>query len=261
MNGVIKTWAELKQLKENKLLSLQYVESDVYYNIFINDGCIVYFTELWKDTSKVKGIDVTQNNLDLADFNTNYKSDCNTSIAPISADGKNIVRAESRPLDCTTMFTCSGDSSSQIGDGKVMKWDFSNDIDDLEMPSGFSGKRKRIEISFLDGIYLKEGTIYYHDAPKGAYISLYIVCPSGQYYYDNDGNLQQATEDTIITCFVCNHQMIGTVAMGDELNTETCSDKIPSTYKFWVEITVPSTDSSSHGYVSMELYRTRTIVL
>ena len=55
-------------------------------------------------------------------------------LNPISLDGKEVVKAESRPPGMQTSFTMSGDNQ-KIGDGKELKWDFSND-DDL---GGISG--------------------------------------------------------------------------------------------------------------------------
>ena len=76
---------------------------------------------------------------------------------PLSPDGKEVVRAESRPEDTTTCFTGIGDSAEGIGDGKEFSWDFSNDDDIVEAPSGM--KRKRIEFKFLDSVWIKEGTL------------------------------------------------------------------------------------------------------
>lgn len=178
---------------------------------------------------------------------------------PKSDDGKDIVRAESRPLNTTTIFVGKADNTG-IGDGKELKWDFSNADDDISTPPS-NCKQKRLEFKFLDDIYVKEGTIYFHNTKKGSYIDLYVVCPNGQYYYDNNGDLQQATEDTIVSHYVIHSFIQGDCPMGDELNTESCSSKIPSNYKFWLDITVPDTDSSSNGYVNLELYRERTVIL
>lgn len=178
---------------------------------------------------------------------------------PKSDDGKTIVRAESRPLNNTTVFTCRGDSGSNIGDGKIIAWDFSNDDDEISAPEGY--KRKRLEFSFLDGIYVKEGACYHFDSPKGCYVDFYIVCPDGQYYYDNNGDLKQASVDMVIHHYVNHHFIQGSVPMGDELNTESCSQSIPNNYKFWVDVTTPDSDVNSNGFISLEIYRERTVIL
>lgn len=253
------TWSDLKQLLITKILNLQYVEDSIKYKIFVIDNGIVYITKIWKNCNNVSGLNETQNNLDKVDFETNYKTIANKPITPKSKDGKTIIRAESRPLNTTTCFTGKGDSDTDIGKGSELRWDFSNSDGDISAPSGY--KRKRIEFKFLDEIYVKEGAVYFFDTQTGSYLDLYIVCPQGQYYYDNNGDLKQASEDTPIAHYVISHWMIGDCPMGDELNTEVCSKKIPNNYKFWLEITVPDPDSTCKGHISLELYRKRTIVL
>lgn len=80
-NQIYKTWTELKLfLSAPKELKLQYHEFDYYYHIFTFEAGYEYFTELWIDTSKVQGIDITQNNLDKTDFEDNYKASANQAI-------------------------------------------------------------------------------------------------------------------------------------------------------------------------------------
>jgi len=177
---------------------------------------------------------------------------------PIDSEGKPYVRAESRPICCTTYFTTCGDNGA-IGNGKRFAWDFSNSDDDITPPTGY--KRKRIEFHFIDIFYMKEGTVYYHNKLKGSYFDQYVVCPAGYYYYKNDGTPALAAEDTIISHYVIKHPMQGSVPMGDELNSESCSSGIPSYYKFWIDVTVPDTDILSNGIIEVEAYRDRTVIL
>ena len=189
------------------------------------------------------------------------KRDLSASKNPLSDDNKEMIRTESRPIGTTTWFTGAGDVAGDIGGGKELAWDFSNDDDIIAMPSGESGKRKRLEFSFIDYIHVKDGKIYFHNAIKDSYIEFHVVCPDGQYYYDNNNNLQQADGDTIISTYVNKQRFQGTCPMGDELVAEVCSGQIPSYYKFWIDVTVPSSDNSSNGYVRLEVYRTRTVIL
>jgi hypothetical protein len=191
-------------------------------------------------------------------------------------DGRLLVRADSRPKEATTNFTMRGDSLTGIGDGKVMKWDFSNSDDDVTAPENF--KRKRIEVGFSDEVWVKEGTLYFKDAPKGSYLDMYVVCKTGGYYVDPNGTIPasalgkdgdemytQATEDTIVTHYVNHHLMVDTVLIGDELNTEgAMEDALPKQqqgYMIWIEITTPDSDSTSYGHADLELYRKRTVLL
>lgn len=182
---------------------------------------------------------------------------------PTMADGRPIVRAESRPINYQTMFTMSGDDTD-MGNGQEMYWDFSND-DDLVTTSGLvpdGYKMKDIVINFCDNIYVKEGTIYFHDALKKSYLEFCIICPSGNYYYDRNGNPQLATEEVMVMKYLSKHFFAGDCPMGDELNTESCNENpIPPNYEFHIHVYVPEADNSSFGYGELELYRVRSCLL
>jgi hypothetical protein len=78
--NIYKTWTNLKSLFIAKNLLLQYTEEQYKYIIFVTEDSITnYVTELWKNTSQIEGIDIVQNNIDLIDFETNYKTDANKS--------------------------------------------------------------------------------------------------------------------------------------------------------------------------------------
>jgi hypothetical protein len=207
-------------------------------NLTINDGS--------KDLEIADGIDIIRRII---------------SRNPKSEDGKDIVRAESRPLGCTTVFVGQADTDIAIGAGEILAWDFSNEDNEITMPSGSNERRKRLEFKFIDDVYVKEGTTYFFNKLKGSYLDFYVACPAGQYYYDNDGNPHLATEDTIVSHYVIHCMMQGSCPMGDELNTESCSSKIPNNYKFWIDITVPDNDNISNGHINLEMYRERTVIL
>jgi len=179
---------------------------------------------------------------------------------PRDADGKLLVRADSRPVGTQTYFTTSGDDT-EIGDGSSIFWDFSND-DDLVTgaPSGY--KMKRVKMSFCDIVWLKEGSIYFTNAIKGCYLHMSVVCPSGNYYLDSSGNPAYASVDVKLAQYVNKHFISGSCPMGDELNTEACQiSGVPPNYEFWAEIITPDNDNSSYGWGELELYRVRTVLL
>jgi len=258
---ISKTWTELKALQSSKTLHLQYEEMDdtpPRYFIFAEDGQIIYTCKLLKGTE------------DATDFETNYKANSNQPIQEKDADGKVYVRAESRPLQCTTYFTTAGDDDSSgvvqpIGAGDRMFWDASEPSGSTpwtteDAPEGM--KQFSVDISFMDSIWLKEGTIYYMDCMKGSYIDMQVICPNGLYYM-NLGQVYQNTtgSDLIVDHYLNKHPMQGSVPMGDELNTESCSQELPSYLRFRMTITVPLADDSSYGYMEMEAYRERTVVI
>jgi len=195
-----------------------------------------------------------------------------------------IFRSDSRPNGMMSYFTEIGDDVDtypRIGNGKEMSWDWSDDTTDVvtntdldalageypndewpwQIPSG--KKCKRLVVKFSEGVYLKEGTLYFKDASFGSFIDLMIVCPQNQYYYDRDGNPVQAVEGPVVIQHYCSHlQMAGDCPMGDEFNSEGCTESaIPSDYEWWMFIVVPDADVSSQGYVELEMYRPRTCLL
>lgn len=89
-NRIISTsWLFIKNLVDSVGTSLHYVEDSIQYRIFTTNGSMTYETYLIKDTGSVITEDNAQNDLDLADFETNYKATAN------SAETKNQVLSNS----------------------------------------------------------------------------------------------------------------------------------------------------------------------
>lgn len=177
-----------------------------------------------------------------------------------ATDGRLIVRADSIPRGSHAVFTNEGDAPGSIGGGKSLFWDFSNSEDEVTAPTGY--RMKRLIISFSESVYVKEGALYFYDAPKGAYIHLYVACPDGQYYQDRQGNPVQAVGDVPIYWFIRRHHFAGSCPMGDELNTEAAQESAtPAGYRIVGEVYVPDTDNVSYGFATLELYRGRSVLL
>jgi len=248
MKVISVSWVVFKGIVGKKA-AMKYIITDTScYDIWYSDKDTRFETTIKIDSPA---------NVDQLDFEANHKAGSNL-IGPIDEQGREYLRAEAKPVGTGTVFVTQADNVG-IGDGKVLSWDFSNGDDDISAPVGF--KKKRLEFKFLDDVYVKEGAVYYHNAIKGSYLDFYVVCPAGQYYYDNILVPHLAGVDTPVSHYVIHQMMQGTVAMGDEMNTETVSDKITLNYKFWIEVTVPDIDVASNGWVNLELYRKRSVVL
>ncbi|RKZ36307.1 MAG: hypothetical protein DRQ49_18145 [Gammaproteobacteria bacterium] len=249
------TWEDFKILKTKKRAVMQFYVNNNKYMIWFNEGDAKYFCKIRITYPAIDGSDQK-------DFEDNYKDNCNLPIEEKNNEYRKIIMTTSRPSKSTTYFTSSGDKITEpqeIGAGKSFFYDFSNLEDEVSAPAGC--KRKQIDFQFIDSTWIKEGTIYFHGAKKGSYVDLFVVCPGGEYYIANDGTPTLATGDTVVEHF-CNKLFIqGDCPMGDELNTESCSQEIPSTYKYRIEITVPDSDTDSNGYCNLELYRKRTVIL
>jgi hypothetical protein len=201
---------------------------------------------------------------------------------PTMPDGRPIVRADTRPLLTQTYFSMSGDTASGIGDGKLLRWDFSNNEDPYDptlvengppIPAGY--KAKRIDLTFIDSTFLKDGTLYFFDAPWGCYTSMYITIPAGNYYPNPYGSIPAAalglsgsgmyayaTKDVFYAAYVVKHFMYTNCPMGDEMNAEGSQvDATPPGWYVTALIFVPEGDNLFKGYGEFELYRLRSIIL
>jgi len=181
---------------------------------------------------------------------------------PVDSEDKPYVRSEPRPLNCTTMFTGSGDTLSPpaIGTGPRIIWDASitGDWTTSGAPSGY--KQKTIDLVFCDDVYMRAGHIFTSVGVMTAYLDLYVMCPNGAYYYDEDTLLQNTTGypipiDHNIVQFPLNKT--GSVL----IDSETASSAVPPGYPIRAVISIPDTDDTCKGSAILMLYRHRTVVL
>jgi hypothetical protein len=182
-------------------------------------------------------------------------------------NNRSYVVSKSQKPGYTTVFTSAGDDAG-IGDGNMLAWDASitdagywlTNSDDASVPSGM--KRHTCQIQFKDAVAIKEGTVYYMNASKGSYADMYLVCPHGQgFLYMGEVYANVSGSNLKVDHWLNRHPIQGDVPMGDELNTECCSQDIPSSLIFQLEVTVPESDVTSFGYFEMEIYRERTVDL
>jgi len=188
-------------------------------------------------------------------------------ISPMDDEGRQFLRAESRPLSCTTFFTTAGDDTG-IGDGTRLEWDASIDTagywytndDDDKVPIGM--KRHSVFLQFKDSIWMKEGAIYYQDVSKGSFLDMCVQCPHMLVFMYNGQLYVNITGDWLtVDHYLNRHPIQGSVPMGDELNTETCSQELSAYLRYRLCITVPEDDVTSYGYMEIEVYRKRTVDL
>lgn len=116
------TWDRFKTLTTLKSLSVQCDEDDEKYLIWGYDGPEVYLTTIWKiviaDSILASGITQEQNDLNLIDFESNYKATSNSSIVKKTSDGRTRISNEKSTnaraniyshnwCDPTTWYQCS----------------------------------------------------------------------------------------------------------------------------------------------------------
>lgn len=240
--------------------ALDYITSE-------GDDCNIWFKEI------LSVIDATST---LPTIVASHEGNKIIQDVPQTPDGVPIVRADSRPLNTEVYFTMCGDSTG-IGDGPMIAWDFSNNdweyTDPLWVPSGY--KAKKITIQFNCPVWMKDGTMYFFDAPWGQSISMFVGIPAGSYYPNTAGTIPASAlglntgkmyaytdEDIPYQSYVMRHMMYGSCPMGDELNAEGASlYPIPVGWRICGIITTPESDNTSKGYASLEMYRCHTMLL
>jgi hypothetical protein len=132
-----------------------------------------------------------------------------------------------------------------------------------------------MDMAFTGLVYIKDGTMYFFDAPWGCYCDMYITIPAGNYYPNPAGSIPAAalglsgsqmyayaSKDVIYTSYLRHHMMYGSCPMGDELNAEGAAiDGLPIGWYITGIIFTPTSDNVSKGYASLEMYRFKTILL
>ena len=242
-----------------------------------------YPTEIANSSSVIlniasQTITVNDGSNDLSPANAIKYVSLHKHVNPVTSDGKEVIRADTRPIGTQTYFTMAGDdiTNEKLGDGKAMVWDFSNDDDlydsnDFENPVVLASglKAKAINMVFMEPTYLKDGTLYFFDAPWGAYASMYIVIPAGGYYPSKSGTIPAsalgltgstmyayATKKVFYACYVNRQHMYGSCPMGDELNAEGAqTEATPAGWYMTGLIVCPENDTAMKGYGSFEMYR------
>ena len=191
----------------------------------------------------------------------------------VDSTGKAIVRTDSRRQDYDIMFTGAGDDATLgIGNGTVLRWDFSNEQNVTTLPNGF--KQQSIEFSFIDTTYIKDGMIYFFSAPKESYLDFYFNCPKNYPYMPKTvdpatadvvwGELKFATQDTVIGHWANHLLMEGDCPMGNEMATEATADiPTPPYITFTCTVSVPPVFGweNFHGHINLQVYRGRTVIL
>ena len=199
--------------------------------------------------------------------------------APRMADGRPLVRADTRPLNTMTYFTMRGDSDDNICHGTELSWDWSdstaNIYTGLDIPPGY--KCKQMLLKFHCPVYLKDGTMYFYDAPWGCFARFEIAVPPNNYYPNPAGNIPAAAlglqnDDRMFSfsgndivpyqVYVSYHRLHGSCPMGDELNAEGAAiDALPPGWYVRCRVFTLVSDNISKGHASLEMYRCHTLLL
>jgi len=184
--------------------------------------------------------------------------------------GRWVVRSDSRRNNWDVVFSGAGDDmiTGKMGSGVDFVYDFAapgNDTRWIDAPAGF--KRQRIDWTYSSYVYIKEGTFYFFNMPKGSYIDLWLVSPGGSYFpkkvLDSKQNIVKSYQlagplPVPFMHWVVKYHMEGSCPMGDELNTESAAENpAPPGTIFRAEVTIPDVVGveNAHGHWALEVYR------
>lgn len=189
--------------------------------------------------------------------------------------GRWVVRSDSRKTDWDAIFQGCGDNleTGEVGGGIPFTFDFSVSSDDPRWdnehaPTGY--KMQTIDWRFCDFVYIKEGTLFYYNAPRGSYMNFSVIAPPGTSYVEKFSNPDlTVSKKTLLTNtnwvefirWLVHYSFEGSAPMGDELNTESASDNASPSFFVWrAQVCIPDVPGyeQAHGHWALEMYRIST---
>lgn len=114
------TWTNIKVLIDTHNLPIDYLESNDLYKISISYEQNIYNTELWINTDKISGIDLDQNNIDLQDFENNYKNNAKGIYNKVGVPGSGVQTVKAIPqfkqsYKCKTIEVTADENVYDLG--------------------------------------------------------------------------------------------------------------------------------------------------
>lgn len=190
------------------------------------------------------------------------------TVFQYTKDGKRIYTASDRPQDHYRYFTTCGDNlTTRVrGDGECLEYAVA------------PGEEQAIDIQFIDDVYLKDGSMIYHDAEMGSRLRVEIWVPAGlPYPSKGDGNFDYVNGsfvpnstntgkywirdvETMVHRFINQMSMFGMGRQYEKIDTSE-PNFIP---KEWIiRLTVinaplDKTDKTIRATITLGLYRKQT---
>lgn len=164
-------WSGWKSAKLTRQLVSQFDEDSESYTIWGYDGQEAHMCSIWKNTVPdhvlSTGYTQEQNDLDKADFETNFKSSANQSSTPKAADGKLFVLPNSFPGDVLLNFSGASDSDTLGRAGGTP----------FQLQKAGLGSAS-LSATFLDGIFLAGGHLSWKNGSLGSCLTLRLNAPA-----------------------------------------------------------------------------------
>jgi hypothetical protein len=168
---------------------------------------------------------------------------------------------ESTHFQCGKVTFDTAPESSVVITADYKKGSIGNDVTNrLEFEFSLNDQTQTKEIEFIDPIHIKDGVCFYKNGSLDSKMNVYLVCPAGAYYYDNNGNPGLAQSDLEIAHYVIEQPLNGSAEMGIYFDVESRSTALPVGYKIKVVVENGS-GTNLEGHVRLEINRQRTIIL
>lgn len=193
-------------------------------------------------TAKLDGVNVASSNVS-ADVSTFIDGNKNLHWA----DGE--ITFDTAPSNASSITVDY--EYAFIGDDSVneISFDFSTD-----------SSPKTIYVEWCDPIHIKDGVVYFSGGAMDSKIDVWMVCPQGKYYLDNNRNPAYAFSEVPIAYYVVNQIMSGDAEAGIHFDVESRSTAIPNGYKLKAVINKGSSNILK-GCLRVEINRERTVIL
>jgi len=151
-------WTDWKvqQLKRRGIF--QFDESDETYFVWFYDGPEAFMATIWRgqlpQTQINSGYSQAQNDLDLSDFESDWKVDGNKTLDAHESDGRAVVAAYPAYMGTQTQFTSRGDdmATGTPNTGPRMKFNFTGP------------DTKSVDVQFLTPVQLADGAAVFSGA-------------------------------------------------------------------------------------------------
>jgi hypothetical protein len=189
------------------------------YRIYATDGFFMFSFVLFDDGSA-----------DTLDFKNNYMNAWNEKLDFRDANGFQRTHSSPRPENTHTYFSGAGDANG-IGDGDKLLFQMSDT--DTE-------NAKTIDLTFSEGVYIKDGYVITSDAPFGSFMTVEVV--------NTDGNT--------IGHFCKNVPLLGSFPI--TLNTED-SSYLPQGYLLRCSVSHSDIKQNFKVVGRIEMYRANTV--
>jgi len=155
-------WTDWKvqQLKRRGIF--QFDESDETYFVWFYDGPEAFMATIWRgqlpQTQINAGYSQLQNDLDLADFELDWKVDGNNTLDAHESDGRSVVAAYPAYMGTQTQFTSRGDdiATGTPNVGPRLEFDF----DGVAPPP----QSRSISVQFVQPVQLADGAAIFSGA-------------------------------------------------------------------------------------------------